>query len=915
MRLTSRLMLAMVALVMVTAGAVGWLAYQNIEAVVLSRAQARLGMQADLTASRLDSAVGNIRADVLGFRSAVALDGILRASLAGGTHPVDGTSFEVWRDRMASRFVAELQAKPLYSQFRIIGAADGGRELLRVDRSGPGAAIRIVPDAELGRKGGRPYFRETAKLAEGEVYVSPVDLNRENGEVEIPHVPTLRAATPIYGPGGELFGIVIINLNLGPVFAALRSDLPSMNKVFISNENGDYILHTDPALDFGFELGTPRNIRDDLPGLGDALQRSEFLAPRSTTDRNGTAIEIAGRKVRLAGGPPVGVVVVEPHAESLAGLRGVRDATLVGGVFAILGAMLLAAFMARSLGRPLAKMTTAVAAFAHGKPMSLPTRGGSHEIDELATAFTRMAAEIGEREAALSHNAGIFDIIMTRITDAVLLSDETGRIVFANPVARSLLGEAMYDELSEWRKTFSTFEPDGQTPILPEQWPLSRCLRGETVDNVELLFYASEQAEPAYLVVSGRPITGDDGASKGAVLTFRDVTEMKRVEVALGQAQRMDAIGQLTGGIAHDFNNILTVIGGNAELLADDLAAQPRQAAYVKSITRATGRAADLTSQLLAFARRQPLVPQVTNVNALITETRTLLQSTLGEHVEITSSLSKDVWPALVDPSQLSTALINLAVNARDAMPTGGKLTLETSNVELDEAYASTNIEVKPGAYVMVAVSDTGEGIPVAIRDKVFEPFFTTKEVGQGTGLGLSMVYGFVKQSEGHIKLYSEEGHGTTIKLYLPRAVSGAAAEPDAQPQNGPPRGNETILVVEDDDMVREHVVALVASLGYSTLSAANGAEAVALTDQGATFDLLFTDVIMPGAMSGRQVAEAISERRPGIRVLYTSGYTENAVVHHGRLDPGVSLLNKPYRRADLAAKLRDILDRPPPSA
>ena len=329
----------------------------------------------------------------------------------------------------------------------------------------------------------------------------------------------------------------------------------------------------------------------------------------------------------------------------------------------------------------------------------------------------------------------------------------------------------------------------------------------------------------------------------------------------------------------------------------------------------AEGCRADLTSQLLACARRQPLGPQVTNVNALITETRTLLQSTLGEHVEITSSLSKDVWPALVDPSQLSTALINLAVNARDAMPTGGKLTLETSNVELDEAYASTNIEVKPGAYVMVAVSDTGEGIPVAIRDKVFEPFFTTKEVGQGTGLGLSMVYGFVKQSEGHIKLYSEEGHGTTIKLYLPRAVSGAAAEPDAQPQNGPPRGNETILVVEDDDMVREHVVALVASLGYSTLSAANGAEAVALTDQGATFDLLFTDVIMPGAMSGRQVAEAISERRPGIRVLYTSGYTENAVVHHGRLDPGVSLLNKPYRRADLAAKLRDILDRPPPSA
>jgi CheY-like chemotaxis protein len=289
-------------------------------------------------------------------------------------------------------------------------------------------------------------------------------------------------------------------------------------------------------------------------------------------------------------------------------------------------------------------------------------------------------------------------------------------------------------------------------------------------------------------------------------------------------------------------------------------------------------------------------------------ESEKLLRPTLGEHVEIKLGLEGTAWPALADPTQLTTALLNLAVNARDAMPGGGKLTLETSNTVLDQSYADANTDVPPGHYVLIAVSDSGGGIPEAIREKVFEPFFTTKDVGKGTGLGLSMVYGFVKQSGGHIKVYSEMGHGTTFKIYLPRAC--AQPEQVAETLRDAPLegGTETILVVEDDVLVRGSVIAQLQSLGYRTLSAANGAEALAIGGSEAAFDLLFTDLIMPGRMNGRQLAEEMAKLRSPLKVLFTSGYTENVIIHHGRLDAGVLLLAKPYRKPDLARMLRRAL-------
>ncbi|MDP1868368.1 MAG: PAS domain S-box protein [Bradyrhizobium sp.] len=388
---------------------------------------------------------------------------------------------------------------------------------------------------------------------------------------------------------------------------------------------------------------------------------------------------------------------------------------------------------------------------------------------------------------------------------------------------------------------------------------------------------------------------------------FRDLTDRIAAEDRIRQAEKMEAIGQLTGGIAHDFNNILTVITGTIEILAEAVENEPQLAAITRMIDEAASRGAELTQHLLAFARKQPLQPRETDVNTLIIDTARLLRPTLGEQIEIESAFDDETCVATVDPSQLATAILNLALNSRDAMPNGGKLTLETSMAFLDEGYAGLHGDVRPGRYVLIAISDTGAGIPAANLDKVFNPFFTTKGPGKGTGLGLSMVYGFVKQSAGHIMIYSEVGLGTTIKMYLPPGT-GASSAAEGAPAAIVEGGHETILVVEDDKLVRDYVLTQLHSLGYGTLDAANAAEALALVAAGNRFELLFTDVIMPGAMNGRQLAKELEKTSPGLKVLFTSGYTENAIIHHGRLDSGVLLLAKPYRKSDLAAMIRKAL-------
>ncbi|MGA2287566.1 ATP-binding protein [Bradyrhizobium sp.] len=383
--------------------------------------------------------------------------------------------------------------------------------------------------------------------------------------------------------------------------------------------------------------------------------------------------------------------------------------------------------------------------------------------------------------------------------------------------------------------------------------------------------------------------------------------EKDAAHLQLRQAQKMEAVGQLTGGVAHDLNNILTVIIGTIEILADAVADRPALAAVAKMIDEAAARGADLTQRLLAFARKQPLQPREVDVNSLVIQAANLLRPTLGEPIEIHMKLAADTSHAMIDPSQLNNAIINLALNGRDAMPDGGELIIETANAELDDSYVSMNGDATAGKYVMVAVTDSGHGIPASILEHVFEPFFTTKDVDKGSGLGLSMVYGFVKQSNGHIKIYSEEGHGTTVRIYLPQAI-GVAPAVEVANAEGVEGGHETILVVEDDDLVRSFVVGQIKSLGYATLAAINAAEALAVIESPREIDLLFTDMIMPGSMNGRQLADAALQRRAALKVLFTSGYSQETIIHHGHLDEGVLLLAKPYRTSDLARMIRAAL-------
>ena len=388
-------------------------------------------------------------------------------------------------------------------------------------------------------------------------------------------------------------------------------------------------------------------------------------------------------------------------------------------------------------------------------------------------------------------------------------------------------------------------------------------------------------------------------------------------EDLLRQSQKMEAIGQLTGGVAHDFNNLLTVILGGLDTVsrtAATLEAGPQTQRIQRSAAMAAHagqRAATLTARLLAFARRQPLDPKSVHPARLVTGLAELLQRTLGETIALQTVNGAGLWRVLADPAEIENALVNLAVNARDAMPDGGRLTIETSNAYLDQAYVDSIPEpVAPGQYVLIAVSDTGAGMDPEVLERVFEPFFTTKEAGKGTGLGLSQVYGFVRQSAGHVRLYSEVGVGTTVKIYLPRATDDVASAEEAPVAPLPMRGaGETILIVEDHEDLRSYGAGALEELGYRVLQAGAGREALRILAEAPRVDLLFTDVVLPDGLDGRRLADEATRLKPGLKVLFTTGYTRNAIVHNGRLDPGVELVSKPYSAETLGAKVRMLLD------
>jgi len=1167
MTLSAKLAIAITAVVTAAVFAVGLISYAILAHVAPSRTLEDIEIHSRLVAAELGSSVARVREDVTSYFAFPELTGLIRAQRSGGVDPISGVRSEVWRDRVASRFLAEMALKPAYEKMRLIGIEDGGREIIRIDRKGPGDQVRLVPDADLQQKGGRDFFKKAIALRAGETHVAPISLDRDDTAVIEPHIPILAVATPLFAPDGSPFGIVKINLDMRPALGQARASTRPGGMTYVVNGQGDFLVHPHPSLEFASQLGGGTSWKTAFPYFVPQIGTSSPSA-QIIPDEAGRPTVAAIAPTLLAGREWIAVIETLPNDLLMRPAVRIRDMTFMVGFVAMLCAAGLSVIVARSLTRPIKQLTAAVEGVIHNDRFTIPLDAGG-EMGVLAKAFARVMGEVQAKTAELEREVQqhyltevardhfaererLYSAAVESSNDAIVTQSLDGAITGWNPAAANMFGysaeeavgqsidlivppdrthelhdilrklgrgeqiqqeeavrlhkdgrlvevllsispiknsagqivgvskiahdvterrkteRALRQQTEERRRIFETSQdlilitdsrglltqvsPSAETILgyLPEEmvgrnagdfidpadleeakagmralrhggraknydsrfihkdgravtlswmatwsgpvqrhffigrdmtesrraqetlheseqlarniietaldafvqtdeagtilnwnsqaekifgWPRDEIL-GKDLSS--LIFVGSDQHEvqiglQRFLRAGLGPIERRreiivrrrNGAEFKAELSvtalktrggfvlngfFRDLTEKVATEERIRQAEKMEAIGQLTGGIAHDFNNILTVITGTIEILAAAVEKEPQLAAITKMIDEAAARGAELTQHLLAFARRQPLQPREIDVNTLIMDTAKLLRPTLGEQIEIEAIFEDETCLATVDPSQLTTAILNLALNSRDAMPNGGKLILETGWADLDENYSGLHDDVRPGRYALIAVSDTGSGIPASIIDRVFDPFFTSKGPGKGTGLGLSMVYGLVKQSAGHIRLYSEEGHGTTIKMYLPPG-SGGLLTPETFVPTVIQGGSETILVVEDDRLVREHALTQLRSLGYTTLQAANAADALAVIEAGHRIDLLFTDMIMPGSMNGYQLASEVERRGLGIKVLFTSGYTENAIIHHGRLDSGVLLLAKPYRKSEMARMIRKALD------
>ena len=533
-----------------------------------------------------------------------------------------------------------------------------------------------------------------------------------------------------------------------------------------------------------------------------------------------------------------------------------------------------------------------------------PIRDGEGNISGVVIVFRDVTEDYAVR-TALEESEQRLRSAFDHSTVGTVVIDEDGIIASYNRAAQIMFGYLASEVIGRnvkmlmpepYRSDHDTYIQNYKDSGIPKILGIGREVVGRRKNGAEF---------PLHLGI-GEMIVGD---SRSFIGSITDLTEFKILEQKLFQAQRMEAVGQLTGGIAHDFNNILAVLAGNTELLELKIGGDEALRRQLEAITRAVGRAAALTDRLLAFSRQKTLLPVPTNIADLVSGLEDTLQRTLGETVHLKIQTNRDLWLAAIDSHQFENALVNLAINARDAIPAGGSLTIEASNVTLDETYAKQYEDLIPGDFVMVAVSDTGAGMSSGVLERAFEPFFTTKGVGEGSGLGLSMVYGFVKQSAGHITINSEAGRGTTVKLYMPRAGVESDEVEITDHAGAVLRGSECILVVEDDPNVREVSVSILRDHGYDVSEAANGEEAVDRLKTGTHFDLLFTDVVLPGGMNGVEIAEAAKGLAPDIKIIYTTGYAETTVFSDGALDSGVTLVNKPFRRSDLLRQVRDLLD------
>jgi PAS domain S-box-containing protein len=959
------------------------------------RARANLESQEQRVVELASRVIQNDLAGVEGDLLYLSQQHLLGVYLAGAT--------DSWTRLLAEDYANFIREKGIYDQIRLLDI--NGQELIRVNYSN--GRPRVVSDSELQNKGDRYYFRDAIALDPGQIYVSPLDLNVEHGEIEQPLKPMLRFAIPLFDGADQRRGVLVLNYLADRLIKQLR-DLSetSTDELWLVNGDGYWLIGPRPQDEWGFMYPerADRTVARQYPDLwswlrsgsrrigyvGGALFARMHICGdvRCVSGQDGRADPPLLLGFRGSDFPWTVVTRVTPESLNAAGMMSSGGYWLYGIAAVLVGIVVLSGRYAwgltatvSALGEKegeLRKSRELVQSFVDYTPSpvfikdregryllsnrkteallglnrqdllgktdfdlidkelaevfrfhdnevlekdrsiqfeeSLPTPQGLREFlsmrfpirdtDGHAFAIGGIAADMTERRAAeraAAESELKFKALLESAPDGVLITDNDGIMVLINGQVENLFG---YDRSELIGKSVDMLMSAGVGERFVEN-PLTQVTgRENDIEGVR----KDETRFPMEISLS--PLATEGGSWVIAIV--RDVSEHRKFERQLRQSQKMEAIGQLTGGLAHDFNNLLGIVMGNLDMLERGLAGDDRALKRVDAAQKAVLRGADLTKRLLAFARRQSLAPQPTDVSDLVSGLAEMLPRTLGRDVEVVTELDPEKAAVLVDPSELENALLNLAINARDAMPDGGKLYIKTEQIHLDEDYVRRQgDDFEAGPYVRIAVVDTGCGMSPQVLDRVFEPFFTTKEQGKGTGLGLAMIYGFVKQSKGHVRIYSEVGHGTAVNIYLPQVESEVGqAQGTRSASDASPGGSETVLVVDDEPELLDIAVAFLEDAGYTVHRASSGSEALEVLHSGTEIDLLLTDIVMPGGMNGLELARQALSVKPSLGVLYASGFSAEVVeAKSGPIAAG-KLINKPYRRDGLVRAVRAELDR-----
>ncbi len=816
-------------------------------------------------------------------------------------------------DQLTKDMLVLMKEKQIYDQLRFIDKT--GMEIVRINFSKE-QPYSVAADM-LQNKANRYYFKETLELSAGEIFISPFDLNVEHGKVEFPYKPMIRLGTPVFDKQGYRRGIIIINyfgVELIHDLLVAASDI--IDHITLLNSDSYWLHNPAPGLEWGFMLENDNRFRNLFPGSWEriaAADSGQFLDDHGfftfDTAYPLSSEVVVGTSIKAVN-PPTSkyywklVSHVSPATiEATNSDIGAKILRVVGPLYLL---MVLGSFWI-AYGHTRRKQVEDALQEGHNR-LELRVKERTMELSRVNKALGVDITRRKQAEKELSSTLGLLQNILNTSQDFIFVKDTQLHTIMCNDIYAQAVGkkpEELYghtDIENGWfpelvlgnpEKGIRGFEADDRD-----------ALNGKTVHNT--CEPSNIDDETRYFDTFKIPLRDELGNIIGVLGLARDITERKQNEEIARRSQKMDAVGQLTGGIAHDFNNILGIIMGNLELLRGQVAADEKASKRVVMISESAKRAADLTKQLLAFSRLQATDVVVCNINRVIQGMDSLIRRSITPEVVLNLQLASSLWVAGVNQGDFQDSLLNLILNARDAMPGGGQLTVETRNCTLDKAYCAQHPSTTPGEYVLLSVSDTGEGIASQQVDKIFDPFYTTKEVGKGTGLGLSMVFGFITRSRGHVDVESELGVGTTFHLYFPRAEDQVLVDNTVDQQSELlPRGSETILAVDDEKELLNLARESLEALGYHVLTATSGKEALNRLAEHPAISLLFSDVVMPGGMNGYELADQAIGNRSNLKILLTSGHTEKV---SSRAQQKYNLIEKPYTLEDLKRRVQSLL-------